>query len=170
MLSCLFSLLLIGCCFGFVGAQTDDNKFAVKDCRGRASGICLKGECVCEEWQIQLFKKDGKEWGLITSKTLDSVKRQLKKSQDFDVSYARFFNQSVDDSAMNYQRPGKPICKTKCPTGAARSSWSKAELQRRDEITETADGLLDKMIKETARITLRLAVSQGLSFISLLKR
>jgi hypothetical protein len=47
-----------------VYSQGDEDKFEITDCRGRSAGICLKGECTCDEWQIRLFKKDGKEWGV----------------------------------------------------------------------------------------------------------
>lgn len=156
-LFCAVLLLVIG----FLNrgyAQTDsDDKFPVKDCRGRSAGICLKGECTCDEWQIQLLKKDGREWGLITGKTLESVQRQLKKNQDFDRQYARFFNESVDDSLLNYQRPSEPICRVSCPTGSTRHSLSDGKGRRRDEISDFIDDLQDKVIKETARVTLTLA-------------
>jgi len=138
-----------------VCAQSEEDKFEMKDCHGRSAGICLKGKCACDEWQIQLFKRDGKEWGLITGKTLESVQRHLKKNQDFDVSYARFFHIAVDDSVMNYQRPGKPICKTSCSSGA--SIGSSDEADRRDEIAEAADDLLRKTLEEIIRVTRQLA-------------
>ena len=99
-------LVAIACCIR-VQAQDNEDKFQITDCRGQSAGICLKGECSCDEWQIKLFKRDGREWGLITGKTLESVQRQLKKNQEFDVSYARFFGTPVDDGGMNYQHPGK---------------------------------------------------------------
>lgn len=134
-----------------VSAQTDDDKFPITDCHGGSAGICLKGECTCDEWQIRLFKKDGKEWGLIIGKTLDSVQRQLKKNQDFDVQYARFFNIAVDDPVLNYQRPGKPTCKVSCGSNPSRTISS--DRDRKDEIAEAADDLQRKMIDEIRRVS-----------------
>jgi hypothetical protein len=133
-----------------VYAQTDDDKFDMKDCRGRAAGICIKGACACEEWQIPVFNKAGREWGLITGKTLESVQRQLKKNQDFDVSYARFFNIAVDDPVLNYQRPGKPICRVSCETNSSRRN--SADRDKKDEIAKAADDLQQKTIDEIKRV------------------
>jgi hypothetical protein len=132
-------------------AQTDDDKFAVTDCRGQSAGICLKGECTCDEWQIKIYKKDGKEWGLITGKTLESAQRQLKKNQEFDVRYARFFGIAVDDPVLNYQRPGKPICRVPCGGNSSRSRSGNED--SKDEIAQAADDLQQKMIDEIIRVS-----------------
>ena len=153
--------LVFCCAFAFLAlclpkaafAQGDEDKFPVTDCRGQSAGICLKGECTCDEWQIKLYKKDGKDWGLITGKTLESVQRQLKKNQDFDVSYARFFNGAVDDWPMNYQRPGKPTCKVACDSGGGQTSARDDDADRKDEIEQAADDLQQKMIDEIKRVT-----------------
>jgi hypothetical protein len=146
------ALMLVAiACFIQVQAQDTEDKFQITDCRGRSAGICLKGGCTCDEWQLKLFKRDGREWGMITGKTLESVQRQLKKNQDFDVSYARFFGTEVDDGGMNFQHPGKPICRVSCPT--ARASRSDDDEERRDEIAEAADEIQDKMLNEIGRVS-----------------
>ena len=33
-----------------VWAQGEEDKFEIKDCRGRPAGICLKGECAWEKF------------------------------------------------------------------------------------------------------------------------
>lgn len=138
---------------GNARAQQDEDKFPIKGCGGRAEGICLKGECKCEEWQIELFDKSGKVWGLITGKTLESVRNKLKKSQDFDRQYARFFGKSVEDDPYNHQRPGKPICRASCPATPASRRRSEAQIRRRDEIEQAADDIIGSMFDEIGRVT-----------------
>jgi len=136
-------------------AQTDEDKFPVTDCRGHSAGICLKGECTCEEWQIKLYKQDGREWGMITGKTLESVQRQLKKNQDFDEEYARFFHIPVESVGSNYQHPGKPTCKVPCGgnSSSSRTDADDEDRDRKDEIDQAADDIQQKMIDEIKRVT-----------------
>ena len=134
-------------------AQTDEAKFPVTDCRGHSAGLCLKGECTCDEWQIKLYKQDGRDWGLITGKTLESVQRQLKKNQEFDEEYARFFHIPVESVGLNYQHPGKPTCKLACGNSGSRTDSDDDDRDRKDEIEQAADDLQQKMIDEIKRVT-----------------
>lgn len=85
-----------------------DSYYPVKNIRGEHAGKCRIDECNCREWQIPLLRTEGRQWGLITGRSLESVERQLKSSQEFEKRYARFFNTRVEDDPLNHLHPGAP--------------------------------------------------------------
>jgi hypothetical protein len=77
------------------------------------------------EWQIRLNKRSTPtEWGRITGKTIDSVQKQLKESQDFEKRYERWCECGPDEDT--FFRPSKPIAvlerETPSPTVEAAES------------------------------------------------
>jgi len=71
-----------------------------------------------EEWQIRLFPAGMPTntqlwWGLITGATYESVQRQLQASQQFELSYNRFFG-TTERNFTNFNTLG-PIAKMPDP-------------------------------------------------------
>ena len=79
-----------------------------------------------EEWKIILYKPGehyGSGWGSITGKTVESVKNQLKATQEFDRVYARMFGGDPETDEFTSFNPSGPIAKLKRPTTMAKEAF-----------------------------------------------
>lgn len=79
-------------------------------------------QVVSKEWQIRLYKNGrptgGKDnWGLITGKSIESVKRQLSNSQDFQRQYAKWAGFDYQTEVYTFFNPLGPIALFRPPSG-----------------------------------------------------
>jgi cell wall-associated NlpC family hydrolase len=90
-----------------------------------------------QEWQLWLYK-DGqptgdrsKRWGLISGKSIESIKRQLEAAQQRQRASEKYFRKTEVDTYFNPYGPVALLMKSQTLTSASNIDAKKAPISRR---------------------------------------